>query len=127
MLPALSAAEQTLAEARISTGGAEASPAKMLARTKGVDATVTTTGALSRNRSLGLALAAGETLASHTATHRSVAEGANTARAALALAARYAVELPICAEVAAILFEGKSPRQVIGELMERSLKAESWR
>ncbi len=91
------------------------------------DLILTTTGALSRNRSLGLALAAGGTLAGYTATHRSVAEGANTARAALALAARYAVELPICAEVAAILFEDKPARQVIGELMERALKAESWR
>ena len=91
------------------------------------DLILTTTGALSRNRALGLALAGGETLAHHTATHRSVAEGANTARAALALAARLGVELPICEQVANILFTNKPARTALAELMERTLKAEQWR
>jgi glycerol-3-phosphate dehydrogenase (NAD(P)+) len=91
------------------------------------DLILTTTGALSRNRALGLALAGGETLAHHTATHRSVAEGANTARAALALAARLGVELPICEQVSDILFANKPARTALAELMERTLKAEQWR
>ncbi len=91
------------------------------------DLILTTTGALSRNRALGLALAGGQTLAAWTAAHRSVAEGATTARGALALAERHRVELPICAQVAGILFEEKPARQAVSELMERTLKAEQWR
>jgi glycerol-3-phosphate dehydrogenase (NAD(P)+) len=91
------------------------------------DLILTTTGALSRNRALGLALAAGQTLEQHTAAHRTVAEGANTAQAALQLAKTRGVELPICAEVASILFEGKPARQALDDLMERTLKAEQWR
>ena len=86
----------------------------------------TTTGALSRNRALGVALARGETLADYTTRHRSIAEGVNTARAAGRLAARAGVELPISAKVAELLFEAKPPRQAIAELMERTLKPEQW-
>ena len=46
---------------------------------------------------------------------------------ALALAATHGVELPIAQEVAEILFNGKSPRRVVTDLMERTLKAEQWR
>jgi glycerol-3-phosphate dehydrogenase (NAD(P)+) len=91
------------------------------------DLILTTTGALSRNRSLGVALAQGQSLAEYTAAHRSVAEGVNTARGALALARKLGTELPICAQVAAILFEGKPPTQAVGDLMERTLKSEQWR
>ena len=91
------------------------------------DLILTTTGALSRNRALGVALAHGVSLADHQATHRSVAEGATTARAALALAARAGVELPICTQVSAILFDGKPAAPAVAELMERTLKAEQWR
>lgn len=88
------------------------------------DLILTTCGALSRNRSLGEALARGETLDHWQATHRAVAEGVNTTRAALALAARHQVEMPITAQVHALLFEGKSPRRAISDLMERDLKPE---
>jgi glycerol-3-phosphate dehydrogenase (NAD(P)+) len=91
------------------------------------DLILTTTGALSRNRALGFALAEGQSLAEYTAAHRSVAEGANTARAALALAARCEVELPICEQVESILFEGKTPARALEDLMERTLKSEQWR
>jgi len=91
------------------------------------DLILTTTGALSRNRALGVALAQGQSLADYTAAHRTVAEGVNTARAALALAHRMGTELPICGQVAAILFEGKPPRQAVVDLMERTLKSEQWR
>ena len=91
------------------------------------DLILTTTGQLSRNRTLGVALAGGQSLADYTAAHRTVAEGVNTARAAIALSRTVGVELPICAQVAAILFEGKPPRQAVGDLMERTLKSEQWR
>lgn len=91
------------------------------------DLILTATGGLSRNRALGMALARGERLAEYTATHRTVAEGVNTARSATGLAERHGVELPITAQVAAILFDEKSPRQAVTDLMERTLKAEQWR
>ncbi len=90
------------------------------------DLILTTCGALSRNRALGIALAEGHSLEAYTASHRSVAEGANTARAATGLAGRYGVELPISEQVRAVLFEGKSPRQAVADLMERTLKPELW-
>jgi glycerol-3-phosphate dehydrogenase (NAD(P)+) len=91
------------------------------------DLVLTTTGTLSRNRALGVALAQGETLAQYRATHRSVAEGANTSRAGAALGARMGVELPIIQKVCDVLFEGKSARDAVPELMGRELKAEQWR
>jgi glycerol-3-phosphate dehydrogenase (NAD(P)+) len=91
------------------------------------DLVLTATGDLSRNRQLGIALAQGETYESYRARHRTVAEGANAAMAATALGKQLGVELPISAEVAAVLFEGQSPAEAIRNLMERTLKAEQWR
>ncbi|MFN0179865.1 MAG: NAD(P)H-dependent glycerol-3-phosphate dehydrogenase [Gemmatimonadales bacterium] len=88
------------------------------------DLILTTGGSLSRNRTLGVALAHGETLDSYRRAHRTVAEGANTVLAAVQLGARHGVELPIATEVAEVLFRGKPARQAIGELIERDLKAE---
>jgi glycerol-3-phosphate dehydrogenase (NAD(P)+) len=91
------------------------------------DLILTATGALSRNRTLGIELGQGKSLAQAQAGRASVAEGVNTAKTAVALAQRHGVELPIASQVADILFHGKSPRQATGELMERDLKAEQWR
>ena len=91
------------------------------------DLVLTTTGALSRNRALGVALARGETLEHYRATHRSVAEGANTSRAGAALGQRMGVELPIIEKVCDILFSGKAARDAVPELMGRELKPEQWR
>jgi len=91
------------------------------------DLVLTTTGSLSRNRALGVALAQGETLDRYRATHRTVAEGANTSLAGVALGARHGVELPIIQKVCEVLFDGKSARDAVPELMERELKAEQWR
>jgi glycerol-3-phosphate dehydrogenase (NAD(P)+) len=91
------------------------------------DLILTTTGSLSRNRALGIALAEGQTLEDYRAAHRSVAEGANTSKAGAALGARMGVELPIIEKVYEVLFSGKSAREGISELMARELKSEQWR
>jgi len=91
------------------------------------DLVLTTTGSLSRNRALGVALAGGETLEQYRASHRSVAEGANTSRAGVALGRRMGVELPIVEKVSEVLFSGKPPREAVTELMGRELKSEQWR
>jgi glycerol-3-phosphate dehydrogenase (NAD(P)+) len=91
------------------------------------DLVLTTTGSLSRNRALGVAVAQGQTLEAYRAAHRSVAEGANTSRAGVALGARMGVELPIIQKVSEVLFSGKPARDAVPELMGRELKAEQWR
>lgn len=91
------------------------------------DLVLTATGALSRNRSLGVELGRGRSLDDILASRKSVAEGVTTARTAVTLGERYGVELPIAREVSDILFAGKSPRQAIADLMERALKPEQWR
>ena len=90
------------------------------------DLALTAPGPLSRNRSLGVELGRGKSLAEVTGRRLSVAEGVGTARAAVELAEQVGVELPIAREVACVLFEGKPLRQSIGQLMERSLKSETW-
>jgi glycerol-3-phosphate dehydrogenase (NAD(P)+) len=91
------------------------------------DLVLTTTGSLSRNRALGVALAQGQSLEAYRTAHRSVAEGANTSRAGAALGARMGVELPIIQKVCEVLFSGKPARDAVPELMGRELKAEQWR
>ena len=91
------------------------------------DLVLTTTGSLSRNRALGVALAQGQTLEEYRTAHRSVAEGANTSRAGAALGVRMGVELPIIQKVCEVLFSGKPARDAVPELMGRELKAELWR
>lgn len=90
------------------------------------DLLLTATGPLSRNRSLGVELGKGRTLEQVLARRLSVAEGVGTARAAVDLAAKVGVDLPIAREVVSVLFEHKPPRQALGDLMDRSLKSETW-
>lgn len=88
------------------------------------DLVLTCTGELSRNRRLGLALARGTSLAEWEGGTRSVAEGVRTAAAALALARRVGVPVPIIAEVGAVLFERKPPREALTALLHRELRPE---
>jgi glycerol-3-phosphate dehydrogenase (NAD(P)+) len=90
------------------------------------DLLLTATGPLSRNRSLGVEVGRGRTLEEVLVRRLSVAEGVGTARAAVELAAKVGVDLPIAREVVSVLFEHKPPRQALGDLMERSLKSETW-
>ncbi len=91
------------------------------------DLILTATGALSRNRSLGLELAKGRSLEEVLAERQTVAEGVNTARAAVELAHLTGVELPIASQVEQLLFHGKMPQEAIRDLMGRELKSERWR
>jgi len=88
------------------------------------DLVLTCTGSLSRNRSLGLALARGVTRERLEAETRMIAEGARTVTSALALARRHGVRLPIATEVGAVLFEGKAPRDAVTSLLERAARPE---
>jgi glycerol-3-phosphate dehydrogenase (NAD(P)+) len=88
------------------------------------DLVLTCFGALSRNRRVGYELGRGRKLDEIIGETREVAEGVKTARSARELAARLGVETPITEGVYQMLYEGKSPRQLMTELMERPLKSE---
>jgi glycerol-3-phosphate dehydrogenase (NAD(P)+) len=88
------------------------------------DLVLTSTGALSRNRQVGIELGRGRGLAEIVGSMRMVAEGIQTAYAAVDLAGRCAIEMPITEQVRAILRAERSPREAIRELMDRSLKPE---
>jgi glycerol-3-phosphate dehydrogenase (NAD(P)+) len=84
------------------------------------DIILTCTGSLSRNRSVGIELGRGRQLPDIIAgLHGKVAEGVRSTAAALGLAARYAVEMPITEQMDAILHRNKSPQEAIRELMSR--------
>jgi glycerol-3-phosphate dehydrogenase (NAD(P)+) len=88
------------------------------------DLVLTCTGALSRNRHVGIELGKGRPLREILANMRMVAEGVDTAAPLLALAREHGVEMPITEQVDAILHSGKSPKDAIREIMERPLKRE---
>jgi len=88
------------------------------------DLIATCGSSLSRNHRLGEELARGRTWAEIEATMPGTAEGAYTVRAALALAARLGVELPIARQVELALFEGKSVQRCLVDLLARESKDE---
>ncbi len=89
------------------------------------DLILTSTGKLSRNRQVGIDLGRGRPLALALANlHGKVAEGVGTTTAALALASRYGVEMPITEQVSLILHQNKPPREAIRDLMSRPGKDE---
>lgn len=77
-----------------------------------------------RNRNCGEAIGRGRTLKDALAATTSVVEGVETTRAIVTLASRHEVDMPIAQAVHAILFDGLSPRDAIGTLMQREAKAE---
>jgi glycerol-3-phosphate dehydrogenase (NAD(P)+) len=88
------------------------------------DLVLTCTGDLSRNRTVGVELARGRKLEEIVNSMRMVAEGIKTTDAAVDLAARYSVEMPIAGQMHRMLHAGSSPQEAIRQLMERSLKGE---
>jgi glycerol-3-phosphate dehydrogenase (NAD(P)+) len=88
------------------------------------DLILTSTGALSRNRSVGIELGKGRELAEILGATRMVAEGVGSAAATLELARRAGIEMPITEQVHAVLTAGRATRDSIRELMERRLKQE---
>lgn len=88
------------------------------------DLVLTCTGALSRNRQVGIELGKGRALSEILASMRMVAEGVGTTAALLALAREAKVELPITEQVAAILHQGKPPHEAIRDIMERPQRPE---
>lgn len=88
------------------------------------DIMATCSSALSRNHRLGVELAAGRRWSEIEGTLPGVAEGAYTVRAAMALAERQGVDMPIAREVHAVLYEGKDVRTSVVDLLARESRDE---
>lgn len=88
------------------------------------DLVLTCTGALSRNRALGIEIGKGRTLEQALEGKDTVAEGVLNTISARALAEREGVDMPIVLAVHRTLFEAQPPRLAIAELMRRELRAE---
>jgi glycerol-3-phosphate dehydrogenase (NAD(P)+) len=88
------------------------------------DLVLTCTGDLSRNRSVGIELAKGRKLAEIVSSMTMIAEGIETTSAAVDLARKFNIDLPITEQMDSILRAGRSPKEAIRDLMERTLKNE---
>jgi glycerol-3-phosphate dehydrogenase (NAD(P)+) len=88
------------------------------------DLVLTCAAGPSRNRRVGVELARGRPLREILDGMRMVAEGVRTTEAALALASRYGVEMPIAAQVSALLTGKRDPREALSELMGRPQRDE---
>ncbi len=88
------------------------------------DLVLTCTGALSRNRTVGLEIGRGATLREVLAGRETVAEGVVTTESAMELAEREGIEMPIVNAVHRILFERQPARWALVELMTRELRQE---
>jgi glycerol-3-phosphate dehydrogenase (NAD(P)+) len=88
------------------------------------DLVLTCGGELSRNRRVGIELAHGRGLDEIVGSMQMIAEGVETCDAAVALGAKFGVDLPIIQQMHAVLHLAKSPREALRDLMERSLKGE---
>ena len=89
------------------------------------DLVLTCTDNLSRNRTMGLKLAAGQDSAAAQADIGQVVEGVMAAEAVHEVADELGIDMPICQQVYRILYEGVAPREAVGALMSRELRPES--
>ena len=88
------------------------------------DLLLTCTGELSRNYTVGKQIGQGKALDDIISEMRMVAEGVKTTRSVYNLSKKLGVDLPICNEVYAVLFEGRPVAETVDRLMNRSLKHE---
>jgi len=88
------------------------------------DLVLTCTDDQSRNRRMGLALAAGKSVKEAEAEIQQVVEGVLAAEAVHRVAQHAEVEMPICEQIYRILYEGAEPQAAVAALMKRELKSE---
>ncbi|MCK5147830.1 NAD(P)H-dependent glycerol-3-phosphate dehydrogenase [bacterium] len=90
------------------------------------DLVVTCMSRHSRNRFLGEEIGKGRTPSEVVESMVQVAEGYRTTASARELASRHGVAMPIADEVYHVLYQGKSPRKAVRDLMTRDPKMEDW-
>ena len=89
------------------------------------DLVLTCTDDLSRNRRMGLALAAGKTIEEAQEEIQQVVEGVKAAKAVHEVAGQLGIEMPIVNQVYRIIYEGVAPRDAVEALMNRAIRAEA--
>lgn len=88
------------------------------------DLIVTCASMHSRNRRAGILIGQGKTMQEAMDEVKMVVEGVNSAKAAKTLAEKYGIDMPIVQEVNQVLFEGKTAREALADLMLRDKKIE---
>lgn len=88
------------------------------------DLIVTCASVHSRNRKAGMLIGQGRTMEEAIAEVKMVVEGIYSAKAAIRLAEKYQVSMPIIEQVNAVLFEGKKAGEAVKELMIRDKQTE---
>jgi glycerol-3-phosphate dehydrogenase (NAD(P)+) len=88
------------------------------------DLILTCTGDLSRNRNVGIQIAAGKTLDEISRGSLMVAEGIRNTKSVWLLARKLGCEMPIVDQMYQVLYQNKRPSQAVRDLMQRSLKPE---
>jgi glycerol-3-phosphate dehydrogenase (NAD(P)+) len=88
------------------------------------DLVLTCTGDLSRNRKVGLELARGRPIQEIVNSMTMIAEGVETTSAAVELARKFQVDMPITEQMDHLLRGSRSPQDALRELMERALRDE---
>ncbi len=78
----------------------------------------------SRNHKVGERLARGESIETIRRSMKMVTEGVPTANAALQMAQRFGIELPITEQVYAVAYQNQNPHQAVMDLMTRTAKSE---
>ena len=89
------------------------------------DLIVTCASRHSRNRRAGILIGKGYTMEEAMKEVKMVVEGVYSAKAALALAGKYGVSMPIVEQVNAILFDGMPAKEAVSELMLRDKRIEN--
>jgi glycerol-3-phosphate dehydrogenase (NAD(P)+) len=79
---------------------------------------------LSRNHSVGERIGRGESVSEVLNSMKMVAEGVSTSQAAVGLARKHGVDMPITSQIYQVLFRHKSPLSAVRALMERKKKSE---
>ena len=102
-----------------------ASPETLSGLTGIGDLIVTCESKHSRNRKAGMLIGQGYTMDQATREVKMVVEGIYSAKAALGLAQKYNVEIPIIEEVNKVLFENKPAKEAVSDLMQRDKKSEN--
>lgn len=88
------------------------------------DLVATCTSEQSRNRTVGYELGRGRSLDDIVSEMRMVAEGVKSTAAVIELASRHGIEMPIAEQVGAVLYEGRTPADMVDVLMGREAKPE---
>lgn len=97
-----------------------ANPETLLGLSGMGDLVLTCTDNQSRNRRFGLCLGEGQSFDQAMESVGQVVEGAKAVKSALDIAAAHKVDLPIATQVAAILYEGRSPADAVQQLLARA-------